>query len=384
MLNDFEPFNYFLPTQISFGVGLSSQLGSDCKEAGYKSALVIVDPGVRASGAVDPVFSSLGESGIQITEWTSVEPNPTDVQVETAATTFRESSPDAIIGIGGGSALDTAKGVSILATNPGRLGEFAGNGLVSNRAHPTILVPTTAGTGSEVTANVSVTQEATTDKIAVRDRNAYATQAILDPGLLAGLPSEPAAAAGIDALTHAIESYTSTRSNEMTRLLALEAVRRIGDDLETFVEDRRNPKAAASMLYASCLAGIAISHTGTGNAHAISRALGGKYGVSHGVGCGMALPAVMEFNAEQDPYPYSQLAKALGVDEPHEHAALNAELAIRRVDELRDRIGIPEHLGVTSSASEIEELCDQVVAKSGPNPRETTTADAKHLLAKVL
>src|SRR5699024_8843976 len=231
------------------------------------------------------------------TTWTDLQPNPIDADVEAAVDAMRTKQHDVVLGVGGGSAQDTAKAVAVLATNGGRVRDFAGNGNVPNRSCPLVLVPTTAGTGSEVTANASITNAETQDKLAIRDSNAYARIAVLDPNLLAGLPAGPAAAAGIDALTHAIESYASVRGSEFTRSLAAEAIGRMTNSLETFVADRSDPAAASSMLFASFLAGIAISHTGTGSAHAVSRALGGRFGIAHGIGCGVALPGVMRFNA---------------------------------------------------------------------------------------
>lgn len=333
---------------------------------------------------MDPVLASLDEAGVRVAEWNEVTPNPVDADVEAAASAMEAANPDAIVGIGGGSALDTAKGISVLATNGGRLADYSGVGQVPTRALPTVLIPTTAGTGSEVTANLSVTRSGTTDKIAVRDSNAYAAHAVLDPDLLRGLPAQPAAAAGIDALTHAVESYTSTRATEMTRFIALEAVQRIGCSLEAFVTDRSDTSAASSMLYASCLAGIVISHTGTGSAHAVSRALGGRYGVAHGVGCGLALPSVMALNAELDSEPYARLARALGVAEASADDPTNADHAIARVEELRQHIGIPGQLDLQPTAGELEQLCEWVVANAGPNPRPTGEREARRLLSALL
>jgi alcohol dehydrogenase class IV len=378
------PLSFLLPTRIELGVGLAERLGKLSAEAGYRSAFVVVDPGVHAAGAADGALRSLEAAGLTLTLWTRLQPNPTDVDVEAGAAALAEDRKDVIIGIGGGSALDTAKGIAVLATNPGRVRDFAGNGNVPNRAWPLVLVPTTAGTGSEVTANISITDVRTHDKLALRDPNNYATLAILDPALLRGLPAPAAAAAGMDALTHAVESYVSVRATALTKLLAYDATRRIGASIEAFVADRGDERHATEMLYASCLAGIAISHTGTGNAHAVARALGGRYGVAHGLGCGVALEPVMRFNSEAVRDDYATLAQALRVADPSAGADANAERAIRRVGQIRATVGLPERLDVDVAAEALPELGRWAADASGPNPRPTSPDEAAELVRAVV
>lgn len=378
------PFDFFLPTQIQFGSGKSQGLGRLCQSQGYGSAFVVIDPGVYDSGAVEGALANLRDSNVKVTEWTDLQSNPIDTDVEAAARKLAENPSDVIIGIGGGSAQDTAKGIAILAANGGRIRDYAGNGNVPRRAWPFILVPTTAGTGSEATANASITQSDSHDKLAIRDPNAYAYHAILDPDLLAGLPGKAAAAAGIDALTHAIESFTSIRASEMSRFIAYESISRIANSLENFVADRANETAAENMLYASFLAGIAISHTGTGAAHALSRAVGGRFGVAHGVGCGVALAPVMQFNAAESAEQYATIARALGVHDEHASVESNAARAAARVDEIRENIGIPARLGLKASAADMDDLGRWVVENAGPNPRTTGLVEAHQLLQQIL
>lgn len=378
------PFDFFFPTQVQFGEGKSQELGHLCQSQGYGSAFVVIDPGVYKSGAVEGVLANLRDLDVKVVEWTDLQSNPIDTDVEAAAAKLAENPSDVIIGIGGGSAQDTAKGIAVLAANGGRVRDYAGNGNVPRRARPFILVPTTAGTGSEATANASITQSDSHDKLAIRDPNAYAYHAILDPNLLAGLPAGAAAAAGIDALTHAIESYTSTRASEMSRFIAYESISRIATSLENFVADRADKTAAGNMLYASFLAGIAISHTGTGAAHALSRAVGGRFGVAHGIGCGVALAPVMQFNAAESANHYATIARALGVYDENATPESNAALAAARVDEIRQNIGIPLTLGLSASAGDMDDLGRWVVENAGPNPRTTGLQEARQLLEQIL
>src|SRR5262249_2949901 len=220
---------------------------------------------------------------------------------------------DVIVGLGGGSGMDTAKAIAILATNPGRLRDYDGNDKVPNQGWPLVLVPTTAGTGSEANYNISVTNIDTHEKMAVRSVCACSRIALLDPQLLRQLPKSVAAAAVYDALIHAIESYTSRRANFHTRWIAREAIRRIGPALEPFVANRADVQPAAEMLYAARLAGMVISHTGTGAAHAIARALGARYDIIHGVATGALIEPVVRFNLEVAQNRYAEVGDALGV-----------------------------------------------------------------------
>jgi alcohol dehydrogenase len=376
--------SFLLPTRIELGVGIADRLGELCLESGFKSAFVVVDPGVHAAGAADGPLKSLAEAGIEVSLWMKVQPNPVDTDVEDGAAALAATPRQAVIGIGGGSALDTAKGIAVLAANTGRVRDFAGNGNVPNKAWPLVLVPTTAGTGSEVTANISITDSETHDKLALRDPNNYASLAILDPILLRGLPAAAAAAAGMDALTHAVESYVSVRASSLTRLLAYEATRLIAGSLEAFVADRAELAHATDMLYGSCLAGIAISHTGTGNAHAVARALGGPYGIPHGLGCGVALESVMRFNEPVVQEDYARLATALGVADFRASVEVNAHAAIDRVRDMRAAVGLPERLDISVDKEALLALGAWAAASSGPNPRPTSQHEACDLISAVV
>ena len=296
-MDQIPSFEFGVPTRLHVGVGAAKDLGNALRKDKFASAFVVIDPGVMWAGVAQPILHSLETVGINVTQFTHVEPDPLDRDMEAGAAEFAASPCQVVVGIGGGSAMDTAKAIALLATNGGRVRDYNGTDRVPNDPRPLILIPTTAGTGSEVTANIAVTNADTHEKMSVRSPRNYPRLAFLDPELLAELPASPAAASGMDALVHAIESYVSTRATPMTRMLAYEATRReTGHSLCGFVTNRANLEHGAQMLFGSMLAGMAISHTGTGSAHAVARALGGKYGVPHGLACALMLEPVMRFN----------------------------------------------------------------------------------------
>jgi alcohol dehydrogenase class IV len=380
------PFEYGVPTRIIFGPGSGAGVGELCRRGGYRSAFVVIDPFLATSPITDDFRAGLERAGVAFSTFADVQPNPVDTDLEAAAQAFLDGDHDVVIGIGGGSSLDTAKGVAILATNGGRIRDFDGNEKVPTAATACICVPTTAGTGSEVTGNISVTNSDTEAKMAIRSGHAYPRYAVLDSTLLASLPRSVAASAGMDALVHAVESYTSTRATPLSRLIAFDATRRIVQWLPRFVEDRADQAAASEMLYASCLAGMNLTNTGTGAAHAIARALGGHYGIVHGLACGVLIVPVMQFNAEVAASSYAALAGAFGLTstdpDPTDELGL-AKAVIDRVAELRARIGLPATLPITVEPVKTPAIASWAAANFGPNPRRGTPGDVIHILAQV-
>jgi alcohol dehydrogenase class IV len=382
-MKDLAQWAFMVPTQVEFGQRSSHKLGAYAAGLGYRSALVVVDPVVHQSGAADPALASMRGAGIDYDVWTRVRPNPLDTDVEAAADVVAAEPRDAIIGIGGGSALDTATGVAMLASNGGRVRDYEGVGQVPLPSRPQILIPTTAGTGGEVTPNVSISKSDTGEKMTLRDKNNFARLAILDPSLLAGLPRSPAAAAAMDALTHAIESHVSSKASPLSRLLSLEAARRLSQWIDRFVSDRADPEAAGEMLYGSCLAGMAIANAGTGAAHAVVRALGGAYDVSHGLACAAALQPVMEFNASHAMDRYAELGRAMRMSTATIERDEAVARAISGVAEIRDSVGIASKLDLCLDDATVSRLSVWAAANAGPNPRPTTAEDAAALIRAV-
>jgi alcohol dehydrogenase class IV len=348
------------------------------------SAFLVIDPGALQAGVADRALASLEAAKIAYSTFTKVKPDPLDVDMEEGASEFACEPREAVVGIGGGSAMDTAKTIALIATNGGRIRDYNGTDRVPKDLMPLVCIPTTAGTGSEVTANIAVANADTHEKMSVRSPRNYPRFALLDPELLAGLPQAVAAASGLDALVHAIESYVSVRSTPLTRLLAFEAVRRIGKAIEEFVVDPGQLEAGAQMLFGSMLAGMAISHTGTGAAHAVARAIGGKYEVAHGLACGVLLEPVMRFNLSVAAERFAELADALGARVADRSNDSLAEATIARVAEIRESAGLPRRLPIEVPESALAELAEWAAKSSGPNPRKTTRTDAQRLLKQVV
>lgn len=377
-------FEYCIPTRLIFESGGAAKLGGMLARFQYSSAFVVVDPGFHSAGLDAPILRSLDESAIPYAIYSEVEPNPVDSSMERGADEFKARRDDVIVGIGGGSAMDTAKAVAVLATNPGRLRDYDGNDKVPKNGWPLILIPTTAGTGSEANYNLSVTNVDTKEKMAVRSICNCARVALLDPALLEKLPAHVAAAAGYDALVHAVESYVSNRSTAPTRMIAYEAIRRIAPSLEPFVADRADSKSAGEMLYAASLAGMVISHTGTGAAHAVARALGGRYNVVHGVATGVLLEPVMRFNLDVVEARYAEVGDALAVTGAGMDARGRAAAAVRRIGEMRQNVGLPDRLPIRVEAAYENDLAEWASRSAGPNPRKVTPDDARMLMYEVV
>jgi alcohol dehydrogenase class IV len=384
MIDPIPSFEFGVPTRILFGCGSAKKLGESVRKFGFGSAFVVLDPGLKKGGFVEHVVASLDAVSIPYSIFTKVEQNPFDIDMEQGAHKFAANPRDAVIGIGGGSAMDTAKGIALLATNGGRIREYDGTDRVAKNSQPLICVPTTAGTGSEVTANIAVTNFETHEKMSVRSIHNYPRLALLDPELLVNLPASIAAASGMDALVHAVESYVSLRANPMTRMLAYEAVRRVGSALVRFVSNRRDIEQGAQMLFGSMLAGMVISYTGTGSAHAIARALGGKYNVVHGMACGILLEPVMRFNLPQVEERYAELGEPLGAANQGISTRARAEAAVRRVGELRAAVGLPSRLPIEVAREALSDLAEWASRSAGPNPRPTSPIDAQDLITQVV
>lgn len=375
------PFEYLTRTQVGFGAGRVGAIGKDVRQMGAKRVLIITDKGIERAGLLDRIVRPLMSEGIDFEVFSDVEPNPRGQTMERGAGIARELMPDVIIGFGGGSSLDTAKGTALLATNGGLMSEYNGRDKVKVNPLPVVAIPTTAGTGSEVTGNIAFTDTARKDKLSSRSPLNMPPLAILDPNLLSSLPAPIAAATGIDALTHAVEGYLSRQSNPITDAIALEAIRLIGRSLRTFVTYPDHPEAAGEMLLASCLAGMVITNTGTGNVHAIARPLGGLFDLPHGVLCAVMFCPVLEFNLPARSEKMKQVALALGAQVGDLPAMDAGRAAVKAIADLCDDVGIKrslEALGVPREA--LPQVAELSMANTGPNPRRTTLEDLNALL----
>ena len=342
------------PSQL-FGAGAVAHIGDEAKRLGLRRVLIITDPGVAKAGIAGRVRELLDSAGVGTGTYDEVEPEPSVASVERAAAPAAGGEYDGIVGVGGGSALDTAKGVSLRSANDGPIQRYFGVELVPATGLPMILVPTTAGTGSEVTPNAIFDDTERRLKAGVVSHRLFAQVALVDPDLTVGAPPHVTAAAGIDALTHAIESYVAIKATPHTDLYALEAIRLIAASLRTAVARGSDRAARAGQARGSFYAGISITNAGTGLCHAMAYPLGSAYHVPHGMSNALLLPAVLEYNMVADLPKMARVAAAMGepVDGLSDREAARA--GVDAVRQLCQDVGLPSGLkdiGVPEDALE--------------------------------
>lgn len=326
---------------IHFGYDVSERTGELVRSLGVSRVLVITDAGVRAAGISGMIETALAEAGIAFDIYDQVSPNPRDYECLAAAELARERGSEAIVAVGGGSPIDLAKAAAGLATNPGTALDWVAPRTFGRTPLPLVAVPTTAGTGSEVTRSSVVNDTTRQIKVSLRDWNIAPRIAIVDPGLTLGLPPLLTASTGMDALTHAIEAYTCNRATPISDGLALHAMRLIGPNLPVAVADGANRVAREQMMLASTIAGMAFSNADVAAVHCIAEALGGRYDTPHGIANSTFLPWIFAFDAPADPRRHADVAVALGVATEDDEPAYAAEQAARYLADLARIIGIP-------------------------------------------
>ncbi|MCC7105298.1 MAG: iron-containing alcohol dehydrogenase [Chloroflexi bacterium] len=379
---------FSLSTRIFNGPGRVGLVGQLTRETGLTRVLLVTDPGVRAAGLVAPVETSLREAGVAVEVFDRVEPNPSVTSIEAGVARYGASQAAGLVALGGGSAIDAAKVIGIVVANGGQAADYEGADVGRLPSPPLVAIPTTAGTGSEVTFSAIISDPARRGKkMSISSRFNRPTVAIGDPELTLSLPPGPTAASGMDALTHAIESYTSRNAIPHTDANAIFAVRRIARCLPTAVTHGDDLEARTSMLMASQLAGIAFATAGLGIVHALDHPLTAFYHIPHGVANAILLPYAMEFNHEHALERYADVAEALGVPR---HGQSDRALALEgaaRVRELTEAAGIPTTLRAAGAADDEIELMAQEVMTSRVlplNPRPLTFEDAVRLYERAM
>lgn len=370
-----------------FGAGAVKKVGELAKAEGAKKALIITDSFIAQSDIRKKIEESLSKAGIAVEVFDGVTPNPTTACVDAGSDFAAKSDADILIAVGGGSSMDTAKGVSLGAKNPQRgIGldyqtQFEKPGL------PIIAIPTTAGTGSEVNAFGVITDEATHVRFYVGHSSALAKAAILDPELTLGLPPKATAATGMDAMIHAVESYLSIRNNPYSDGIALQTIELVMKNLLTAYKDGSNLEARANMLLASHIVGVGFSHTGLGLVHGIGHSLGGHFNVPHGVALCTVLDQVLRFNLPVRQARLAKIAQALSVADTAKLEAENADKAIKTLVELASAVG----LGTKLSDHGITEADLPLLAKTAVedavtlnNPIKPTEQDVLGILRSAL
>ncbi|NUO85304.1 MAG: iron-containing alcohol dehydrogenase [Cupriavidus sp.] len=377
------PFQYFFPTTLKFGNGLANRAGELLKPLLRGKLLVVTDEGLIKSGVLEGFFASLSAADVAYDVFSGVEANPSTTVLERAVAFLKDHDCTAVIGVGGGSSIDTAKGIAAMATNAGTILDYEGYDRIPNAPLPIFAIPTTSGTGSECTASTVFTNKETLFKTVIISPRLFPQLAILDAELTLKLPPAITAATGMDALTHAIESYVSKQANPVSQALALGAVRLIGRSLRKAYYVGSDLAAREDMLLGSFLACVAFTQSKLGNVHAISHTMGGVFNIAHGIANAALLPYVIAFNVPACPERYRDIAEALGA----EAAGVDAETAARRlvaqIVELNRALGIPSN--IRELGVDLEHL-PQMVAdsmRSGNvlvNPRLTTAGDIERII----
>lgn len=362
-----------------FGSGALARLGSEAALFGRK-ALVVLDPALSEAGLEDNITGSLSSGGVDFSLFQDFVQEPEPSEADAAAEAARDNGCDLVVGVGGGSAMDLAKAAAVLAANDGRAEDYVGVGLVPRPGLPTIIVPTTAGTGSEVTWTAVFTNRAKKAKGGINSPYLFPDLALLDPELTLSLPPHLTASTGMDALCHAIESYTSVKANPMSDLAALEAIGLIAENLPLAVADGRNIEARENMLLGSLLAGLGLANAGVTAVHALSYPLGAVFGIPHGLANAMLLPHVMAFNSLGNPSKFADVAEVMGEDITDMNLREAANMAALSVFELMDDIGMPDGLEFLDIPDDcFEKLAEKALALGRVmenNPRIMNLEDA--------
>ena len=332
------------PQLILAGVGASERLGQEARAIGAKKALVVTDRGVVDSGTAKKIREILEKEGIGVEIFDRVISDPDVACLEACLEVARKGTYDLIVGVGGGSPMDIASLTSIMLTNPGTVYDYFGVNMVKHPGIPTILIPTTAGTGAEVTPNAILTDTREKLKKAVVSPYILPRVAIVDPLLTLSMPPAVTSSSGIDALTHAIESYTSNNATMMTDLFAKEAIILIGRSLLTAVANGNNVEARHDMAMGSLYAGISLANAGVTAVHALAYPLGGQFNVAHGIANGLLLPYVMEFNVLGNIPKFAQTAQCLGERVESMTLLDQAHLASKAVKAIYRNLKIPQSL----------------------------------------
>jgi alcohol dehydrogenase class IV len=368
----------FHAPEVVFGVGSLAEAGFSAARLGARRPFVVTDPGIIEAGWVDELLVHLRASRLEPVVWSAVTPNPKDHEIRAAWQRYAEAEADVIIAIGGGSCIDAAKGVAILSSNDGDILDYAGVDQVTRPIPPLMMIPSTSGTGADVSQFCIVTDTERRVKITIMGRNLVPDISLTDPRLLMTMPEALNAATGLDALTHGIESFVSLAHNPLADLHALNAVGLVCDHLRHTMTEPREAAHRAKMAQASLEAGLAFTNAILGATHAMSHQVGGMLDLPHGVVNGVLLPHVIRFNGATLPDRFVPIAQAMGLDVLGAPADEAVEQVADEVRRLGDEVGVPKGLaalGVTEA--DIPRLAQLTLGDAclTTNPRPATAEE---------
>ena len=374
-MNLLNSFSFELPTRIEYGVGAIGKLAESVKVLGFRKVLIVTDKGIETSGLLSAIVDQLTTAKLEFDTFSEVEANPKDHNVHAGTKMAKGLQADCLVAIGGGSPIDCAKAIAVLATHGGAVRDYEGKGKISGNVLPLIAIPTTAGTGSEVTFSSVITDTGEGFKFTLKHPCIAPRIALLDPQMTITMPSGLTAATGMDALTHAIEGYTARVSEPLADAAALYAIELVAKYLKIAVFKGNDMEARAGMLLGSVLAGIAFSHSDVGSVHCIAEALGGKYDTAHGVCNAVVLPTVMEYNMDYCRERYARITSAMGIS--FDSTEDGARRAVEAVKQLAVDVNLPTFGSFGVEAADIEELALKsfVNGSNADNPRPMSKDD---------
>lgn len=377
-------FTFSVPQNIIVGRGSLAKLPEVAEKSGGKKAFIISGPHLNKMGIVQSCVDALKAKGIESSVFTETEGNPSVETVDKASAAYKESGADFIVALGGGSPMDVAKAVGVVARYGGSITEYEGADKVPGDIIPLIAVPTTAGTGSEVTAFSVITDHSRNYKLTVFSYKLIPSYAILDAKLLTTAPASVAAACGIDAMVHALEAYISTAASPFSDAMAEKALELIGANIRCYVANRGDIEAAENMLVGSLFAGIAFSWARLGDVHAMSHPVSAYFNVPHGVANAILLPTIVEYNMLADKGKYLNIYNCIA-KLPAAPEAFTADMLVDELRDLNESLGIPAGLEeVCVTKDKFDAMADDAM-KSGNiavNPRSTTKKDVLALYEK--
>ena len=379
---------YVFNETVYLGYGCREVLPQELQARGFKKVLIVADHTIEKVGILAKITNLLGNIDYQV--FLDVQPNPTVANVLNGLQVLKNCKADCLIAVGGGSVIDTAKAIAIIATNPEFSDVVSLNGTANtkNKCHPLIAMPTTAGTAAEVTINYVITDTEHKKKMVCVDAHDIPIMSIVDAELMSTMPASVTASTGLDALTHAIESLITKNATQFSDMFALEAIKTIAKYLQTAYEKPNNIEAREKMAFAQYVVGMGFSNVGLGIVHSMAHPLGGQFDIAHGVANAILLPTVMRYNINSPSKPkFRLIAEAFGVSTQGLNDDEAAELAVELVENLRAKLNIPKSLrefGIEEkdldalSVDAYNDIC------TGGNPRETSVADIKKLYAEIL
>jgi len=377
-------FEFLLPTRIVFGNDVIGQIGEEAKNFGQR-ALIVTDKGVLKTGIVEKIQQLLATAQIEVAVFSDVDPNPRDKSVDKGAKMAKQLKTDLLVGVGGGSAIDTAKAIGVIMQQGGKIQDYEGLNVVKKPITPLIVVPTTAGTGTEVTFWSVITDTKRKFKMSIGSPLMAAKVAFVDPMLTLSLPKDITAYTGIDALVHAIEGYTATLCQPISDSLALSAIELIHDNLRRAFANGNNVAARYNMMLGSMLAGIAFGNSDVASVHCMGEAMGGLYDAPHGLSMAVCLPYCIEYNIIANPEKFARIAQALGETTAGLSTLEAAQKCVSAVKKLLEDLSIPSARTIGLKKQDLNRLAAAAAANVAveSNPRILDKQDFLSLFQRV-